>query len=131
MSLNYPHHSIGRRKCAIARVYLKEGKGKMKVNGRNYKEYFSNYIFLEKLLKAFSFTEKLEKFEVRINVSGGGINGQAEACRLAISRALCLINPKNRSILKSHGFLSSDSRKVERKKFGQKKARKKFQFTKR
>src|SRR6266550_3588613 len=98
MSLNYPHHSIGRRKRAIARVYL---------------------------------TESLEKFEVRINVSGGGINGQAEACRLAISRALCLFTPKNRSILKSHGFLSSDSRKVERKKFGQKKARKKFQFTKR
>lgn len=131
MSLNYPHHSIGRRKCATARVYLKEGKGQMKVNGRNYKEYFSNYIFLEKLLKAFSLTEKLEKFEVKINVSGGGINGQAEACRLAISRALCLSNPKNRSILKSHGFLSSDARKVERKKFGQKKARKKFQFSKR
>jgi small subunit ribosomal protein S9 len=129
MSINSPHHSIGRRKCAIARVYLKEGKGQIKVNGRNYKEYFSNY--MEKLLKAFSLTEKLEKFEVMINVSGGGINGQAEACRLAISRALCLINTKNRSILKYHGFLSSDSRKVERKKFGQKKARKKFQFTKR
>ncbi|XOD69099.1 MAG: 30S ribosomal protein S9 [Flavobacteriales bacterium AspAUS03] len=138
-------HTIGRRKSAIARIYLKEGQGNIKINeqshkakkrGRKakewgYEEYFPHPIFMDKILQAFVLTNNLDQYDLTIKVFGGGINGQAEAIRLAISRALCELNSENRGILKSEGLLTRDSRKVERKKFGQKKARKQFQFSKR
>lgn len=124
-------HAIGRRKTSVARVFIKEGKGVIKVNNRDYKDYFSTATMLYKVEQALNTTETTGKYDLNINVTGGGKNGQAEAIRLGISRALCEINPDFRSQLKPEGFLMRDPRMVERKKFGQKKARKKFQFSKR
>lgn len=124
-------HTIGRRKNAVARVFLKEGKGAISVNKKDYKEYFDTAALHYKVEQAFAVTETTGQYDVVINVNGGGITGQAEAIRLGISRALCEINPDHRIALKPEGFLTRDPRMVERKKFGQKKARKKFQFSKR
>jgi small subunit ribosomal protein S9 len=124
-------HAIGRRKTSIARVFLKEGKGEITVNKKDYKEYFDTKPLHYKVEQAFSITETLGNYDVKINVEGGGITGQAEAIRLGISRALCEINAEWRPMLKPEGLLTRDPRMVERKKFGQKKARKKFQFSKR
>lgn len=124
-------HTIGRRKNAVARIFLKEGKGAISVNKKDYKEYFDTAALHFKVEQAFATTETTGKYDVVINVNGGGITGQAEAIRLGISRALCEINPDFRPVLKPEGFLTRDPRMVERKKFGQKKARKKFQFSKR
>ena len=124
-------HTIGRRKASVARIYLSKGKGKITVNGKDFKEYFPVDTMQYKLEQPFNIADLAGKFDVKVNVNGGGTTGQAEAIRLAISRALCEIDPENRVSLKPEGMLTRDSRIVERKKPGQKKARKKFQWVKR
>ena len=124
-------HKIGRRKTAVARVYVKPGTGNMKINGKDYKTYFTTAMLVYKLEQAFALTGTTDQYDVTVNVVGGGITGQAEAIRLGISRALCSINEEYRLLLKPEGLLTRDPRMVERKKFGQKKARKRFQFSKR
>lgn len=124
-------HKIGRRKTAVARVYLKPGKGDITVNKRELQVYFPTGTLQYKVKQPLSLTNTLDNYDIKINVYGGGITGQAEAIRLAISRALCEIDTENRGALKPEGLLTRDPRMVERKKFGQKKARKKFQFSKR
>ena len=124
-------HTIGRRKASVARIYLSKGKGKITVNGKDFKEYFPVDTMQYKLQQPFNIADLAGKFDVKVNVNGGGTTGQAEAIRLAISRALCEMNPENRVSLKPEGMLTRDSRVVERKKPGQKKARKKFQWVKR
>ena len=124
-------HAIGRRKSSVARVYMAEGKGSITVNNKDYKEYFNTATLHYKLEQAFNLTDTAGKYDVNVNVVGGGITGQAEAIRLGISRILSEISQENRTALKPEGLLTRDPRMVERKKFGQKKARKKFQFSKR
>nr|WP_238785002.1 30S ribosomal protein S9 [Blattabacterium cuenoti] len=123
-------HTIGRRKRSLARIYLKIGNGLITVNSKKLNQYFPKYLH-QKILYPIEIIKKLSQFDINIKVFGGGFNGQAEAIRLAISRALCQFDIKNRSKLKYEGLLTRDSREVERKKFGQKKARKKYQFSKR
>jgi small subunit ribosomal protein S9 len=124
-------HKIGRRKTAVARIYLSKGKGKITVNKKDYKDYFSTGTLQYKVQQPLMLTENLTSYDIKVSVYGGGVTGQAEAIRLAISRALVSINEEFRSILKPEGLLTRDPRMVERKKYGQKKARKKFQFSKR
>ena len=124
-------NTSGRRKTAIARVYLKEGSGKITVNKRDYKEYFPVATLQYVVNQPLEITGNAGKYDIQANLDGGGITGQAEALRLAISKALIEINPEYRPPLKAKGLLRRDPRMVERKKFGQKKARKKFQFSKR
>jgi len=124
-------HKIGRRKTAVARVYLSEGKGNITINSRELKEYFPTATLQYKIKQAFTLTDTVDNYDVKVNVFGGGSTGQAEAIRLALSRAMCEIDAENRLTLKPEGLLTRDPRMVERKKFGQKKARKKFQFSKR
>lgn len=124
-------HSIGRRKQSVARVFLQEGKGQVLINDKPYEEYFSTKTLHYKVQQAFKTTETEGQYDVKINVRGGGITGQAEAIRLGISRALCEVNPELRTKLKPDGLLTRDPRAVERKKYGLKKARKKDQFSKR
>tara|TARA_B100001250_G_scaffold405249_1_gene422446 strand:+ start:964 stop:1350 length:387 start_codon:yes stop_codon:yes gene_type:complete len=124
-------HTIGRRKAAIARIYLSEGKGGITVNGKDFKEYFPVDTMQYKLEQPFKIADLSGKFDVKVTVDGGGTTGQAEAIRLAISRALCELDIENRPALKAEGLLTRDARIVERKKPGQKKARKKFQWVKR
>ena len=124
-------HSIGRRKASVARIYLKKGKGKITVNGKDLKDYFPVSTMQYKIEQPFKILNIDNKFDLSISVVGGGNTGQAEAIRLAISRALCDVDSENRTLLKSSGLLTRDSRVVERKKPGQKKARKKFQWVKR
>ena len=124
-------HKIGRRKTAVARVYLKKGKGNIMVNNKDYKNYFPTLTLQYKINQPFALTNNEKTFDTSINVYGGGATGQVEAIRLGLSRALCEVDEKNREILKPEGLLTRDPRMVERKKFGQKKARKKFQFSKR
>ncbi|WP_185850208.1 30S ribosomal protein S9 [Blattabacterium cuenoti] len=123
-------HSIGRRKRSLARIYLKLGNGVIIVNNKNLEDYFPSYIH-QKIIYPIKIADKLNQLDINIKVVGGGFNGQAEAICLAISRALCVMDEKNRKKLKPEGLLTRDSREVERKKFGQKKARKKYQFSKR
>ncbi len=124
-------HKIGRRKTAVARVYVSEGSGNITVNKRDLNDYFSTPTLQYKVKQPFTLTETEGNYDVKVNVYGGGITGQAEAVRLALSRAMCEIDAENRAVLKPEGLLTRDPRMVERKKFGQKKARKKFQFSKR
>lgn len=124
-------HTIGKRKTAVARLYLSPGIGKVIINNINLDQYFNSYILKEKVLQPLFLTKKNGKFDMKVKIFGGGVNSQAEAISLAISRALCEVSPLSRSILKSKGLLTRDPRKVERKKFGRKKARKRFQFSKR
>lgn len=124
-------NALGRRKASIARVYLKKGKGNITVNGREYKEYFPVPILQHKLNQPFTLTENTGKYDVVANVNGGGINGQADAIRLGISRALVQVNEEFKPALRAEGLVTRDPRMVERKKPGQKKARKRFQFSKR
>ncbi|MAO97482.1 MAG: 30S ribosomal protein S9 [Flavobacteriaceae bacterium] len=124
-------HKIGRRKTSVARIYLSKGKDKMTINGKDYKDYFPTTSLQYKILQPFKLTNNIGKFDLSVNVYGGGITGQVEAIRLAISRALSEMSDENKSALKKEGLLTRDPRMVERKKFGQKKARKKFQFSKR
>ncbi|HOY37788.1 MAG: 30S ribosomal protein S9 [Bacteroidales bacterium] len=124
-------NAIGRRKAAIARIYLSDGKGNITINDRKIEEYFPllQYQYLAK--QALLVTGLLEKFDIKANLEGGGIKGQAEAVRLGIARAIIKADAEQRPILKSNGFLTRDARVVERKKPGRKKARKRFQFSKR
>ncbi|MGB3345261.1 MAG: 30S ribosomal protein S9 [Aequorivita sp.] len=124
-------HKIGRRKTAVARVYLKPGSGTITVNKREFENYFPTGTLQYKVKQPLALTDNEKTFDISVNVFGGGITGQAEAIRLAISRAMCDLNDENRGILKPEGLLTRDPRMVERKKYGQKKARKKFQFSKR
>lgn len=124
-------HKIGRRKTAVARVYVSEGKGNITINKKDFKDYFTTATLQYKVKQPFALTDTEDTYDVKVNVYGGGITGQAEAVRLALSRAMCEINEENRAVLKPEGLLTRDPRMVERKKFGQKKARKKFQFSKR
>jgi small subunit ribosomal protein S9 len=124
-------HTIGRRKTSVARIYLSKGKDNVTVNGKDYKEYFPTTTQQYKVMQPFNLTNNAGKYDVSVNVYGGGTTGQVEAIRLAISRALCQISEDNKPALKDEGLLTRDPRMVERKKFGQKKARKKFQFSKR
>lgn len=124
-------HAIGRRKTSIARVYLKKGKGKVLVNNRDLSNYFATAMLQYKVNQPFAITDTIGKYDVKVSVAGGGVTGQAEAIRLGISRALSILNPDFRATLKPDGLMTRDPRMVERKKFGQKKARKRFQFSKR
>ena len=124
-------HKIGRRKTAVARIYLVPGKGSITVNKKDVNDYFPSATLQYKVNQPFALTNNEGNFDVKVNVFGGGITGQAEAIRLALSRALCELDEENRGVLKPEGLLTRDPRMVERKKFGQKKARKKFQFSKR
>ncbi|MBI33797.1 MAG: 30S ribosomal protein S9 [Flavobacteriales bacterium] len=124
-------NTIGRRKSAVARVYLKEGNGQITINGKDQKEYFTLEQWLFKLNQPFALTDQEGKFDVTVNVKGGGFTGQVEAIRLGISRALVQLDEESKPALKKEGLMTRDPRMVERKKPGQKKARKKFQFSKR
>lgn len=124
-------HKIGRRKTAVARVYVSEGTGKITVNKKDLEVYFPTATLQYKVMQPLAMTNNAESFDVKVNVYGGGITGQAEAVRMAIARAMCEADAENRGILKPEGLLTRDPRMVERKKFGQKKARKRFQFSKR
>ena len=122
---------VGRRKSSVARVYLKDGEGNIMVNNVDYKTFFKNHFIYYKLLEPLNFLDCLKSYDFKINVNGGGLNSQVEAVRLGISICLSKLKIENRSILKDVGFLTTDSRIVERKKPGHKKARKSFQFSKR
>ena len=124
-------HKIGRRKESIARIYLSKGSGNVIINKKQIEKYFTTDDLKSKVNLPFLITETLGKYDLSVNVSGGGNTGQADAIKLAISRALCEVNEEYRPILKKEGLLTRDSRVVERKKPGQKKARKKFQWVKR
>ena len=124
-------HKIGRRKTAVARVYVAKGKGKITVNKKDMADYFRTATLQYKVNQPLALTNNDGNFDITVNVYGGGITGQAEAIRLGLSRAMCELDPENRLVLKPEGLLTRDPRMVERKKFGQKKARKKFQFSKR
>ena len=124
-------HKIGRRKASVARIYLSNGSGDVKINNKDLNNYFSTDGLKSKINLPFIITETLGKFDLSVNVSGGGNTGQADAIKLAVSRALCVVNEEYRPLLKKEGLLTRDSRVVERKKPGQKKARKKFQWVKR
>ena len=124
-------HKIGRRKTSVARVYVKPGSGVITINKKDSKDYFGTDVLVYKINQPFLLTETVGQYDVTVNVFGGGITGQAEAVRLGVSRALCEINEEFRLLLKPHGLLTRDARMVERKKPGQKKARKRFQFSKR
>ncbi len=124
-------HKIGRRKTAVARVYVAQGKGNITVNKKDMAVYFPTATLQYKVNQPLTMTNNDGNFDITVNVYGGGITGQAEAIRLALSRAMCEVDAENRAILKPEGLLTRDPRMVERKKFGQKKARKKFQFSKR
>ena len=124
-------NTLGRRKSSVARIYLKEGKGKITINKRDHKEYFTTDVLQYKVFQPFDLTDTKGKYDATINVNGGGTTGQVEAIRLGISRALVDINPEYKPLLKAEGLMTRDPRMVERKKPGQPKARKKFQFSKR
>ena len=124
-------NALGRRKAAVARVYLSDGKGKITVNGRDYKEYFGNEILQYVVTQPLLVLNAADKYDIVVNLDGGGVKGQSEALRLGITRALIKIDEENKKILKSNGFVTRDPREVERKKPGQPKARKRFQFSKR
>jgi len=124
-------NTTGRRKTAVARIYLQKGKGNITVNKTDYTKYFCTEDLQYKVCQPFELTNTKGQFDIKANLDGGGISGQAEALRLAISKALVQIDEANKSVLKPHGLLTRDSRMVERKKPGQKKARKSFQFSKR
>ena len=124
-------NTVGRRKTAVARVYMKPGNGVVTVNGRELKDYFPTEVLQIITNQAFAISNNTGKYDGKVNVRGGGIGGQAEAIRMGISRALVEVDSENRPPLKKEGFLTRDSRMVERKKYGRRKARKRFQFSKR
>ena len=124
-------NAIGRRKAAVARVYLSDGKGQIMINDREYKQYFPNEILQYVVLQPLNLLNVADKFDIKVTLDGGGSKGQAEAVRLAISRALIKVDPEFKPRLKAEGFTTRDPREVERKKPGQPKARKRFQFSKR
>ena len=125
------YYGTGRRKTSVARVYLRPGKGEIVINRTPVEAYFDRDSVKQVLKQPLSLTGTIEDFDILVNVQGGGKTGQAGAVRLGIARALCESNPDHRPILKKAGLLTRDARKVERKKYGQPGARKKFQFSKR
>jgi small subunit ribosomal protein S9 len=124
-------NAVGRRKEAITRVFMSKGTGNITVNDKNYKQYFSLMYLQNQVEAPLKTTDTLDKFDIKVNATGGGIKGQAEAIKLGIARALLEVNPEYRPVLKAAGLLKRDPRGVERKKFGHKKARRSFQFSKR
>jgi small subunit ribosomal protein S9 len=126
-----PVNALGRRKAAVARVLLSDGKGKITVNNRDYKEYFGAETLQYVVTQPLVLLNAVDKYDINVNLDGGGVKGQAEALRLGITRALVQIDPENKSVLKANGFVTRDPREVERKKPGRPKARKRFQFSKR
>jgi small subunit ribosomal protein S9 len=124
-------NGVGRRKEAVTRVFLSKGDGKITVNGKDYKTYFPLVYLQNQVERPLKTVDALNKFDIQINASGGGVKGQAEAAMLGIARVLLEVNPEFRPALKAAGLLKRDPRSVERKKFGHKKARKSFQFSKR
>lgn len=122
---------IGRRKRSVARLYLSNGNGQVSINGRTLEDYFPSEIHKIIIKQPLVLTEADGKYDLKINVNGGGFKGQAEAIRLAVSRALCEVDEENKPPLKKEGFLTRDPRMVERKKYGRRKARRRFQFSKR
>jgi small subunit ribosomal protein S9 len=124
-------NALGRRKSAIARIYISEGKGSILVNNRNMDEYFPFQQLQYIINQPLTLTNSVGKYDIKVNLYGGGVKGQAEAVRLAITRALIKIDPENKEVLKSNKLLTRDPREVERKKPGRPKARKRFQFSKR
>ena len=124
-------NALGRRKAAIARVYVKQGKGTITVNDRKFEEYFTVPELKYQIMRPLMLLDMDGKFDINVNLTGGGIKGQAEALRLAISRAIVKMNQEDKTTLKKEGLLTRDARVVERKKPGQPKARKRFQFSKR
>lgn len=124
-------NAVGRRKAAIARVIVKEGNGAIVINKRPLETYFPSSILQYIVKQPLNTLEAAEKYDIKVNLDGGGYKGQAEALRLAIARALVKINPEDKSALRAEGFMTRDPRSVERKKPGQPKARKRFQFSKR
>lgn len=124
-------NALGRRKTAVARIFVKEGNGSITVNKKDYKQYFPTGTLQYLVNQPLAIVDMTGKLDITVNVNGGGVTGQAEALKLAISRALCKMNPENRPALKAKGLMKRDPRMVERKKPGQKKARKRFQFSKR
>jgi small subunit ribosomal protein S9 len=124
-------NTLGRRKTSVARVYLKKGTGVVTVNKKDYKEFFPVAMLQSKINQPFELTDTVGQYDITVNVIGGGINGQAEAIRLGISRALVKVSEDMKPALKAEGLMTRDPRMVERKKPGQPKARKKFQFSKR
>ena len=125
------YHAVGRRKESVARIYLRPGTGVMSVNGRKFDDYFPNDVLKMVIRQPLQLTETTDKFDVVANVDGGGVAGQAGAIRHGIARALCLFNLELRPALKKAGLLTRDSRMKERKKYGQRGARARFQFSKR
>jgi small subunit ribosomal protein S9 len=124
-------NALGRRKRAIARVFVTEGTGKITINKRDLTVYFPSSLLQYVVIQPLKKLDVAEKYDIKVNLNGGGYNGQANALRLAIARALVKINPEDKKALRSEGFLTRDSRSVERKKPGQPKARRRFQFSKR
>ena len=124
-------NKIGRRKTSVARLYLNSGNGNISINGRTLEDYFPSEIHKIIIKQPLVLIDVDGKFDIKVNVNGGGFKGQAEAIRLAVSRALCELDEENRPPLKKEGFLTRDPRMVERKKYGRRKARRKFQFSKR
>ncbi|MDD3568723.1 MAG: 30S ribosomal protein S9 [Bacteroidales bacterium] len=124
-------NATGRRKSAVARVYLQEGKGNITINGKDIKDYFPSVLMQYVVKQPLDVLNLLGDYDVKANLDGGGVKGQAEALRLGIARALVEVNAEHKPTLKANGFMTRDPREVERKKPGQPKARKKFQFSKR
>ena len=124
-------NTLGRRKSAVARIYLKEGKGKITINSREFQEYFPLQQLQYLVQQPLNLAEVIDKYDITVNLQGGGIKGQAEALRLAIARAMVIVKPESKDILKSNSLLTRDPRMVERKKPGQPGARRRFQFSKR
>jgi small subunit ribosomal protein S9 len=126
-----PINALGRRKAAVARVYVNDGKGNITINGKDYKEYFGTPILQYVVTQPLALLNATDKYDIVVNLDGGGTRGQAEALRLGITRALIKVDEENKKSLKASGFVTRDPREVERKKPGRPKARKRFQFSKR
>lgn len=131
MEVNYIANALGRRKCAVARVYVTEGNGKITINKRDLTEYFPSPILQYVVKQPLNLLDVAEKYDIKVNLCGGGFTGQSQALRLAIARALVKINAEDKAALRAEGFMTRDPRAVERKKPGQPKARRRFQFSKR
>lgn len=129
--MTYLAHAVGRRKTSVARVFVKNGKGQFSINDRSLTDYFPDLILQTIVQQPLEVLDLHNRYDVKVNVQGGGIRGQAEAIRHGLSRALERVNPSNRAVLKANGFLRRDPRMVERKKYGKRKARRSTQFSKR
>ncbi len=131
MEVKYIANALGRRKSAVARVYVADGTGKITINKRDLTEYFPSPILQYVVKQPLNLLDAAEKYDIKVTVFGGGFTGQSQALRLAISRALVKINAEDKKALRAEGFMTRDSREVERKKPGRPKARRRFQFSKR